>query len=54
MTDKPILEVRHLSNWYRQGGAFSRRKRKQLLKDVSFTMYEGEIGNYRFEGEFYG
>ena len=43
MTDKPILEVRHLSNWYRQGGAFSRRKRKQLLKDVSFTMYEGEI-----------
>ena len=43
MTDKPILEVKHLSNWYRQGGAFSRREKKQLLKDVSFTMYEGEV-----------
>ena len=43
MTDKPILEVKHLSNWYRQGGAFSRKKRRQLLDDVSFTLYEGEV-----------
>ena len=43
MTDKPILEVKHLSNWYRQGGAFSRKQRRQLLDDVSFTLYEGEV-----------
>jgi len=43
MTDNPILEVKHVSSWYKQGGAFSRKKRHQVLKDVSFTLYEGEI-----------
>ena len=40
---KPILEVKHLSSWYTVGGPFSRKKRQPVLKDVSFTMYEGEI-----------
>lgn len=43
MTDNPILEVKHVSSWYRQGGAFSRKNRHQVLKDVSFTLNEGEI-----------
>lgn len=40
---KPILEVRHLNSWYTAGGAFARKKRVPVLKDISFTMYEGEI-----------
>ena len=39
----PILEVKHLSSWYNAGGPFSRKKRQPVLKDVSFTLYEGEI-----------
>lgn len=39
----PILEVKHLSSWYKQGGAFSRKKSRQILKDVSFTLHEGEV-----------
>ena len=39
----PILEVKHLNSWYTAGGPFSRKKRQAVLKDVTFTMYEGEI-----------
>lgn len=43
MNDTPILEVRHLSAWYRQGGPFSQKNRRQVLHDVSFTLRQGEI-----------
>lgn len=44
MTDQPVLEVRHLNTWYRQSGArIFGEKRKQVLKDVSFTIHEGEV-----------
>jgi peptide/nickel transport system ATP-binding protein len=33
-----VLEVRHLGAYYREG-----RERRQVLRDVSFTLYEGEI-----------
>lgn len=44
MTDQPVLEVNHLNTWYREGGSlFSRRNRRQVLKDVSLTIHEGEV-----------
>lgn len=33
-----ILEVKHVNAYYKEG-----RTRKQILEDVSFTLYEGEI-----------
>ena len=39
---KPILEVRHLNSWYTAGGAFARKKRVPVLKDISFTAKKGE------------
>lgn len=35
---KPILEVKHVNAFYREG-----RARRQVLQDINFTMYEGEI-----------
>ena len=44
MTEKDIiLEVNHLNTWYREGGPFSKKVRRQVLRDVSFRLYEGEI-----------
>lgn len=44
MTDQLVLEVKHLNTWYRQSGALtSRRKRKQVLKDVNLTLCAGEV-----------
>ena len=44
MTDQPVLEVRHLNTWYRQNGnRLFGQKRKQALRDVSFTIHEGEV-----------
>ena len=44
MTDQPVLEVKHLNTWYREGSSlFSRRNRRQVLKDVSLTIHEGEV-----------
>lgn len=37
-----VLEVNDLNVWYR-GGAGLRRQRHQVLHDVSFTLYRGEI-----------
>ena len=41
----PVLEVRNVNAFYRERGAgfFSRRKRRQVLHDVSFDLMEGEI-----------
>lgn len=33
-----ILEVKHLNAFYKEG-----RQKKQILKDVSFALYEGEV-----------
>lgn len=35
---KKVLELRHVNAYYREG-----RQKKQVLEDVSFTLYEGEI-----------
>ena len=44
MTDQPVLEVRHLNTWYRQNGnRLFGQKHKQVLRDVSFTIHEGEV-----------
>lgn len=42
MNSEPILEVRHLNVWYRPSGVL-RRGRQQVLHDVSFDLYRGEI-----------
>ena len=33
-----VLELRHVNAFYREG-----KVRRQVLKDVSFTLYKGEI-----------
>ena len=42
MADK-VLEVRDLNVWYRPSGAIRRKKLVQVLHDVSFDLYRGEI-----------
>lgn len=42
---QPILEVKNLNTWYNDDHSFIKNSnaRKQVLKDISFTMNEGEI-----------
>ena len=42
---EPVLEVRNLNSYYTVGNSIfgGRNKRHQVLKDVSFDLYEGEI-----------
>ena len=42
MSDK-VLEVRDLNVWYRPSGTLRRKKMVQVLHDVSFDLYRGEI-----------
>ena len=42
MTDK-VLEVRDLNVWYRPSGVLQRKKMVQVLHDISFDLYRGEI-----------
>ena len=42
MTDK-VLEVRDLNVWYRPSGTLRRKKMVQVLHDISFDLYRGEI-----------
>ena len=42
MADK-VLEVRDLNVWYRPSGTLRRKKMVQVLHDVSFDLYRGEI-----------
>ena len=42
MADK-VLEVRDLNVWYRPSGTIRRKKLVQVLHDVSFDLYRGEI-----------
>jgi peptide/nickel transport system ATP-binding protein len=44
MTESPILEVRNLNSFYRQGSSsLFHKRRKQVLKNVSFSLYQGEV-----------
>lgn len=38
MPEKKVLELNHVNAYYKEG-----KQRKQVLEDVSFTLYEGEI-----------
>ena len=42
---QPLLEVKNLNTWYNDDHSFikSNNSRKQVLKDINFTMNEGEI-----------
>ena len=42
---EPVLEVRHLNSFYAEGHFIfgGKEKRQQVLKDVSFDIYKGEI-----------
>ena len=40
---EPILEVKSLCAWYSAAGLMGRKKRVEVLHDVSFTLNEGEI-----------
>ena len=41
---EPILEIKNLNSFYRQGGsAFSKGKTVQVLKNVSLTIGQGEV-----------
>ena len=40
---EPILEVKNLCAWYSAAGLMGRKKRVEVLHDVSFTLNEGEI-----------
>lgn len=40
----PVLEVKHLNSYYRQGSALlGKGRKKQVLRDVSFSIGQGEI-----------
>lgn len=45
MSREPVLEVRHLNSYYRQNQTLFRRRgeRRQVLRDVTFTIGQGEI-----------
>ncbi len=45
MEREPVLEVRHLNSYYSQGRALfgGRERRRQVLRDVSFALYRGEV-----------
>lgn len=42
---EPVLEVRHLNSFYTEGRSLfgGKENRRQVLKDVSFDIYRGEI-----------
>lgn len=41
--NKPVLEVKHLNVWYREQNGYRRGKRRQIVKDLSFSINRGEI-----------
>jgi peptide/nickel transport system ATP-binding protein len=43
MTDEPVLELRHVSSGYREGGLLWKGKGREVLHDVSFRVLHGEI-----------
>ena len=43
MTEEPVLEVRHVTAGYREGGMFSGKTEHIVLHDVTFDVLRGEI-----------
>lgn len=43
MERNALIEVRNLSSFYQDGGGLRKKTRQQVLRDVSFDLYEGEI-----------
>lgn len=45
MERQPVLEVRHLNSYYAEGRTLlgGKGRREQVLRDISFTLYQGEI-----------
>ena len=44
MEREPVLEIRNLNSFYRQGsGVFHRKSTHQVLKDINLTLYRGEV-----------
>ncbi|MBQ2323488.1 MAG: ATP-binding cassette domain-containing protein, partial [Oscillospiraceae bacterium] len=41
--DDLVLEVKHLNSWYREEDEHGRRRRHDVLFDVSFEVHRGEI-----------
>ena len=41
--NEPVLEVRNLAMWYTSSGVLGKRRKKQVLHDVSLSLYPGEI-----------
>ena len=43
MEKQPVLEVKKVNNFYSAGGLFGKKTRQQVLRDISFEVYRGEI-----------
>ncbi len=43
MEKQPVLEVKKVNTFYSAGGIFEKKTRRQVLRDVSFTVNRGEI-----------
>lgn len=45
MERRALLEVKHLNSFYEEGNGIlsAGKRRKQVLQDVSFSLYQGEI-----------
>ena len=43
MEKQPVLEVKKVNNFYSAGGLFEKKTRQQVLRDISFEVYRGEI-----------
>ena len=42
-TSEKVLEVAQLNAWYRPAGTVRKSRREQVLYDINFTLYRGEI-----------
>ena len=45
MERRSLLEVKHLNSFYEEGNGIlsAGKRRKQVLQDVSFSLYQGEV-----------
>ena len=43
MNKEPVLSLNHINSGYYNGGLFRRKEFQQVLHDVSFDVYHGEI-----------
>ena len=43
MSKEPVLSLRHVTSGYREGSLFGKKTYQEVLHDVSFDIYRGEI-----------